>query len=240
MIVSLPMYDRPETRAANEQLWKLLKGALGSNAELSFPDDPMVQWHDPDLLFSQTCGMPYRKRLHGKVNIVASPVHAIDAPAGHYHSVLVTRKSDDRTHLAEFEAAPLAVNDPMSQSGFSAPMTLAASLGFQFNNIRPSGAHRVSATMVADGRADIAAIDAVTWAMIQRWDDYAYQLRELAKTPPTPALPYITSLNQNPDAVRSALANSIAQLTEKERETLLLRGITFISSDKYLAVNSVV
>ena len=189
MIASLPMYDRPETRATNEKLWAYISEALEIKAPLTFPDDPMAQWHDPALLFSQTCGMPYRKRLHGKVQLVASPIHHLDAPEGHYYSVIITRKSDDRTQLSDFATAPLAVNDPISQSGYSAPMTLAASLGFQFSNIRPSGAHRNSARMVADGRADIAAIDAVTWELIKRWDDFAGELRELTQTPPTRPCP---------------------------------------------------
>lgn len=241
MIASLPMYDRPETRAANIQLWEHVKEALGTaTPELTHPDEPLADWLNPGLLLSQTCGMPYRKRLHSAVNLVASPVHSIDAPPGQYYSVVITRKSDNRQSISNFENAPLAVNDLLSQSGYSAPMTLAADNGFEFQNIRHSGAHRASAQMVADGRADIAAIDVVTWEMIKRWDDLAGNLRELTTTPPSPALPYITARSQSPDPIRLALSSAIATLSQDERTTLLLEGVTYIPPDNYLAVRSVV
>ena len=42
-----------------------------------------------------------------------------------------------------------------------------------------------------DNTADIVAIDANTWRLITKWDAFAEKLRVVARTKPTPAMPYI-------------------------------------------------
>ena len=46
---------------------------------------------------------------------------------------------------------------------------------------------------MADGRADYAAIDALSWVIIQRYDRFAADLVVVGHTPASPALPYITA-----------------------------------------------
>ena len=61
MIASLPMYDRPETAAANDRLWQGVRTRLGEGPEhLVRAGDPWEHWQSPDLLLSQTCGLPFR------------------------------------------------------------------------------------------------------------------------------------------------------------------------------------
>ncbi|NNK78215.1 MAG: PhnD/SsuA/transferrin family substrate-binding protein, partial [Litoreibacter sp.] len=195
MIASLPMYDRPETRASNDRFWQLIRNqlepGLASPEELSRTADHWQDWENPELLLSQTCGYPYRTRLHGKTRLVATPVYDLpDCPPGHYYSVLIARKSDPRGGFEDFARARLAYNDALSQSGWAAPQSHAEDTGFRFTDVTQTGAHRTSAQAVASGIADIAAIDAVSWAMIRRWDSFAADLREIGVTAPTPALPY--------------------------------------------------
>ena len=61
MIASLPMYDRPETRAANDNLWALVrKNYAGDLPEsLTRTGDIWDHWHSPDLAVSQTCGYSF-------------------------------------------------------------------------------------------------------------------------------------------------------------------------------------
>jgi len=78
MIASLPMYDRPETRAANDRLWQAMRDALGYGPKgLTRNENPWDIWRAPDLLFAQTCSLPYRLALLDRVDIVATPVHAL-------------------------------------------------------------------------------------------------------------------------------------------------------------------
>ena len=223
MRAGLPMYDRPETAAANDRLWAATRDALRlmwrDIPERAWPlpetltrgDDPWDDWLAPDLVLSQTCGLPYRARLHGKVTYVGTPVHDLPGTrAGYYYSVLVARASDPRRDFAEFDGATLAINDSLSQSGWAAPLAHAAAHGISFGHTVTTGAHRASARAVAERGADLAAIDAVTWSMITRWDGFARDLKEIGTTDPTPALPYISARGHDTDDLGFALGQAIA------------------------------
>lgn len=238
MIVSLPMYDRPETAAANDALWQGLRAALGQGPETLNRDGAIWDhWLSPDLLLSQTCGYPYRARLHGHVTLVGSPVLALpDCPPGLYYSVFVVRADDPRERPEDFATACLAYNDALSQSGWAAPQNWAAARGFAFDNPVPTGAHRASAIAVAEGRADIAALDALSWQMMQAFDPFPNRLRVLGRTDPTPALPYITALGRDAGHLRAALNDAITALPAPLRTILGLTGITHIPEQDYLAL----
>lgn len=232
------MYDRPETAPANAALWTAIRNALGHGPDTLGPgDDPWADWQSPDLLFSQTCGYPYRAQLHGKVELIGTPDHALPGcPPGHYNSVFIARTDDARDRPEDFADARFAFNEPLSQSGWAAPQTWAAARGFAFRHALQSGGHNISARAVADGRADIAAIDALTWALIRRHDGYACGLRELARTDPTPMLPYITAKGRDAAQITAATARAIDTLAPPHRAALMLQGLVQIPAGAYLAV----
>jgi ABC-type phosphate/phosphonate transport system substrate-binding protein len=242
MIASLPMYDRPETAEANDRLWIGIARALASRgieapAALDRTTGLWETWLSPDLLLSQTCGLPYRSWLHGQVTLVATPVCDLPGtPPGHYHSVIVARRTDAREGLADFDGARLAVNEALSQSGWAAPAAEAAALGIAFGGTLLTGAHRASARAVAEGAADLAAIDAVTWRMIRRWDASAAALKEIGTTAPTPALPWISARGQDPAPLSLALDEALAGLSPGDRDILGIIGTIRIAREAYLAV----
>jgi hypothetical protein len=182
MIASLPMYDRPETVAANDRLWQAVRTHLGYGPDhLTRGGDAWDHWQSPDLIVSQTCGYPYRARLHGKVTLVGTPVLDLpDCPPGQYYSVFVARA-------------------------------------------------------VAENRADIAALDALSWKMMQRHDPFAATLRVLARTKPSPTLPYICALGRDPAPIFEALQSAISGLSQDDRATLGITGLTRITAEAYLA-----
>ena len=98
MIAALPMYDRPETASANDRLWALIHEALGEGPKhLTREGDLWDIWTAPDLLLAQTCGLPYRARLHDRVTLVGTPDYGLpDLPAGYYQSVLIARADGPR------------------------------------------------------------------------------------------------------------------------------------------------
>lgn len=243
MIASLGMYDRPETAAANDRFWALIRDELRSHG-MAAPDALTrgnhaywEAWESENLVFSQTCGFPYRAILHGKVALIGTPDYGVaDCPPGYYCSVLIARKSDPRAELAAFRTARFAYNEELSQSGWAAPQNHAATLGFHFQPSLRTAGHRFSAYAVAESRADIAAIDAVTWAMIQRWEPAAQALHEVARTPPTPGLPYIAARDANSAALYAAVNNAISRLAPDDRTCLMLKGMVRIEPSAYLAV----
>lgn len=244
MIASLPMYDRPETAAANDRLWTEVRDRLRA-AGVDAPDaltragDPHDHWADPDLVLSQTCGMPFRMGLHRSVQLVATPVGTVPGIApGMYCSVLVVRADDSRDRLAAFAGARLAYNAPDSQSGWAAMASMMRAEGIAFGEYLRSGAHRAAARMVARGQADIAALDVLSWTLMRRWDDFADRLRVLAQTPATPALPYICGHRQDPALLRRALGDGIRALSPADRDLLGIAGLTEIPAQDYLAVTT--
>jgi len=237
-LASLPMYDRPETAAANDRFWQAIRANLGEGPDtLTRTGDLWDHWLSPDLLLSQTCGYPYRAELHGRVTLVGTPDYGLEGcPPGHYCSVFVARADDPRTTPAAFAEAPFAYNEPLSQSGWAAPANHALAQGFSFTNTIQTGGHTLSARAVAEGHADLAALDALTWHLIQRHDPFATTLREIARTEPTPVLPYITAATRDPAPIFDAIAAAIADLSPDDRDTLSLHGLVRIPSDAYLAI----
>jgi len=238
MRASLPMYDRPELATAHDRLWQGIRARLDSGPEqLSHPTDLWDDWQAPDLLLSQTCGFPYRARLHGHVTLVATPDYRLEhCPPGHYASVFVARVDDPRNNLTAFAEGRFAYNERLSQSGWAAPATHAANCGFSFVNTCSTGSHAASALAVAEGRADLCALDAQSWRLIQAHDSVAKRLRVIDRTTPTPALPYITASGTDPDRLRRALAEAIDALSNGDRDKLGLYGIVVLPPEAYLQV----
>jgi ABC-type phosphate/phosphonate transport system substrate-binding protein len=242
MIASLMMYARPELAGATERYWALIREALGARGiaapeRLTNEGDPWAVWQAPDLVLSQTCGMPYRTRLAGQVALVGTPDFGVPGcPPGYYHSVIVVRADDLREELSAFRAARFAYNERGSQSGYAAPYQATKEAGFWFEDRLQTGGHLHSARAVAEARADIAALDAVTWRLIQRYEDFAGDLRVLCETAPTPGLPYITALKAQREEVAEAVRAAIATLQEEDRAALGLRGLVQIPESAYLAI----
>jgi ABC-type phosphate/phosphonate transport system substrate-binding protein len=203
MIAALQMYDLPELRAAHDALWATL-GARLRTAGLPAPEtltraaDIHAVWARADLLLGQTCGYPYATRLRGKVRLVATPIYAAEGCDGpHYRSAIVVRAEDPAESLADLRGRRVAYNGKDSQSGVHALRAAVAPLGEGgrfFAAALETGGHRASAAAVAAGRADAAAIDCVTWALL---GDVApgetAPLRVLGWTPSAPGLPLITA-----------------------------------------------
>ncbi len=242
MIANLMMYCRPELEGAHSRYWALIRHHLSdvginSPADLLQDAEEFSVWLDPNLVLSQTCGMPYRTRLHGKVTLIGTPDFGLDdCPSGYYRSAIVVRKNDPRQDIYAYKDAVFAYNQTISQSGYAAPFNHLRPLGFWFENRLHSQQHILSAKAVAEGQADIASLDAVTWRLICEYEGFANQLRVLEWTEPTPSLPYISAFGVEQDKVFDAVAKAIADLTELDRDLLGIKGIVYIPEEKYLSI----
>lgn len=233
------MYDRPETAAANDRFWTEIKAQLGYGPDALTRGlaDYWPVWQSPELLFSQTCGMPYRTRLHGKVQLIGTPDYGLeDCPPGYYRSIFVARASDAGQPLEAFHGRAMAFNEALSQSGWAAPVNHLLPLGIRPGSLMESGGHAKSALAVAEGRADFAALDALTWELLKRYDAFAEGLTVIARTEPTPTLPFITAKGQDAKAIADAVQRAIAILPQADRSLLHLKGLVRIPAETYLAV----
>ncbi|MES2817061.1 MAG: PhnD/SsuA/transferrin family substrate-binding protein [Pseudomonadota bacterium] len=242
MIASLGMYDFGPAEGANDRLWALIRTGLrgrGLEAPEALTRGEHAYWdawQSPDLILSQTCGYPFRARLHGQVTYVGTPDYGVEGCApGYYRSVFVARADDRRKTLADFDGARFAFNEPLSQSGWAAPQTHAARMGVRLPPAVQTGGHRLSAKAVAEGRADIAALDAVTHALMQASEPES-TLKVIALTDPTPGLPFITAAGRDPAPVFDAVSEAISALSAADRDILRLRGFVRLPVPDYLAV----
>lgn len=237
MIASLPMYDRPETASANDRLWARVRDALGFGPEQLDRDATIWNtWLRDGLLLSQTCSLPYRTSLHDKVQLVGTPDYGLeDTEPGYYYSVFIARRSESG-RLADCAGKEFAYNGLDSQSGWAAPMQHLTAHNLKIGSQTETGSHRESARSVAKGRADFAALDALTWRMIKKYDPFASDLISIARTDEMPGLPLITGTSFDSVQLFDAFDAAVRSLSQDDRETLSVRGIEHISKQAYLAL----
>jgi ABC-type phosphate/phosphonate transport system substrate-binding protein len=198
-------------------------------------------WTDPALLLSQTCGNPYVRTYRDRLRLVATLRYAAPGCDGpRYRSVLVVRADAPGDGLADFRGAVCAVNSWDSLSGWVA---LAAALPEPrfFRAALVTGAHADSVAAVAAGEADIAAIDCVTYALLQRHRPAATAgLRVIGRTALAPSLPLVTRRavdDGTVEALRSALRDALADPALAEaRAALLIEGIEILGETDYDAI----
>lgn len=231
------MYDLPELRSQTDMFWQAIRTALGHGPRALTRDaNPWDIWQSPDLLLSQTCGYPYRARLHTDITLVGTPDYNLPGcPPGYYNSVFVVRADDPRNSLAQFDKATFAFNEPLSQSGWAAPMTAMRAIKITPGALIETGTHRASTQAVAHKKADLAAIDAMTWTLLTELTDMT-PLREITRTLPTPGLPYICATTHDPAPLRRAIQKAITELPATTKSALHLHGLIRIPAQHYLDV----
>jgi hypothetical protein len=176
-IAVLPMYDFPWTAAANDALWasmsaRLAEAGVQTPAALARGGDLPSQWRDPGLIFGQACGYPYVTGLRNAVTLIAAPEYAFPGSDGAAHrSFIIRRAGDPRRELPEYRGSTAALNAHDSNTGmnlFRAAIAPIAGRAPFFRAIAVTGSHEASLTAVAEGRADLAAIDCVSFALLER------------------------------------------------------------------------
>ncbi len=221
MTFALPMYASPGNavqdfaQALRAELRQRLPATWAERVPqtLEWPTDYLAHWLSPALLLSQSCGYPLTHALQGKVQLLGTFVYAVPGAEGiHCRSQIIRRREDTRDTLPAFRGSTVAYNGRDSQSGYNALRALIAPLAEQgrfFSDALETGAHLQSIRAVLDGRADIAAIDAVTWALaLEAEPQWAHALTAWTDTAPYPGLPLITSTH-TPAEVVAHLQNAL-------------------------------
>jgi len=244
------MYDYPELAPAHDAWWNALRDRLRAQGvqaptQLTRDRSHTEIWRDPRLLLAQACEYPLAKRYAAIVRKVATPIYAAAGCAGTtYRSAIVVRKDDPASGLADLRGRRCVINESDSNSGMNLLRATLAPLvasGRFFASVAASGSHRQSATLLAAGAADVAALDCVSFAHLQRLDpQMTAALRVLAWTPPSPSLPLITAATTDDDSLRTLRACLAAVATDPElaavRAELLLEGFDLAPASDYSTV----
>lgn len=244
MIASLPMYSRKETEKACNTFWHHTKLALQEDGieapqKLGSPNSLLDHWRMPNLLISQTCGLPLSRYLLKYVHIIGTPDPCHDdCPPGNYYSVWIARKNDVRQRLETFEGTRFAFNDKNSRSGWEMPLIQCKLIGIKFGQFIETHNHRQSALAVYNGHADIAAIDAHSWRLMQMFDDFAMGLHVLDRTFSSLALPMITAYSDLVAPLHKAVTQAISSLSLEDKKLLACHQlISFDVADYITAIS---
>ena len=246
-----PMYDFAHLAAANDALWQVVAARLRA-AGLSRVPAGLCRhrtldrlWQDPALLLAQSCGYPLMASLLGRVRLVATPRYRAAGCIGAAHgSALIVPAKADSADLAALRGGRCAANQPHSNTGMNllraAVAPLAGGRPF-FRSVAWTGSHRASLATVAEGAADLAAIDVVTLAHLRRSEpDLTDRVRVLGWTEATPGLPFITS-GTTDDATLELLQEVLFEIGAAPahaalRDELLLDGFEIVPEAAYRSV----
>ncbi|HEY1728958.1 MAG TPA: PhnD/SsuA/transferrin family substrate-binding protein [Candidatus Baltobacteraceae bacterium] len=203
LFASMPWYDLPEIREATDAFWTALRTKLAERGIEDLPqrldrDVPYgVDWNSK-CLFTQTCGYPIFTTARTQFHVLGIPCYTAPGCDGRLHrSFIVVRASSNARDIESLRGGTFAINEPDSNSGMNLPRRLFASYhrdGRFFEERVVSGSHAASIELVAAGQVDAAAVDCVTYALLQRYrPDAVAETRVIAETPASPAPPFATS-----------------------------------------------
>ncbi|MER9495346.1 PhnD/SsuA/transferrin family substrate-binding protein [Mesorhizobium sp. M0006] len=189
-------------------------------------------WLHPALLFAQTCWGPMELGLNKHVQVVGQPSYdAYEGGQGElYSSALVMRTGEGSEVRSPADGKALLPLDLMrgkrftynSLDSMSGIIALARDLQAAgesldiFSSRSESGGHRGSIVAVAEGKADIAAIDCESWALAQRFEPAANAVKVVGWTARRKGLPYITAWT-TPEKTLKALREALAGSAEQPR-----------------------
>lgn len=232
---ALPMYDLPEIRDETDALWQDILNGLhtrGADVLVDFyrpktEEETDAVLRHPRLLFSQTCWGPISCGVAPELHILAQPDFSPFAGGLgplYRSAIIATGRGTNVSPPTSGEASVpldavvgkrLAFNDRVSLSGYLSitadVTTLTGDRKAFYSKGIHSGSHRHSVQMVANGTADIAAIDCRTWDLVQRFDEAAKQVRVIGWTQARKGLPYVCSPTIDP-ALKSILTETLLDL----------------------------
>ena len=206
-IAQLPMYDWPEVRPATDALWTEIRTALQKRGIAS-----------PETLNRN-------EATETAMRYLVSEVRYEFQKRG-----IVVRQSESIDDPATLRGQRAAINHEDSYSGSLALKRWAARLAGEtafFASVIATGSHRDSVCAVANGLADTAAIDSVSWCLAKRIEPAAQSLSIVAKTDDRPGLPLITRTGHGTKTLasfRSALDEAVKMLDPASRSSLGITG----------------
>jgi ABC-type phosphate/phosphonate transport system substrate-binding protein len=167
------------------------------------------------------------------VTLIATPEYSFPGCEGPSHRSFIIRNLDDpRRRLGEFRGTVGALNAHDSNTGmnlFRAAVAPIAGGATFFRATLVTGSHEASVEAVAEGRADLASIDCVSFALLGRGrPELIERVALVAESPASPNLPFIASSSLPPStiaAVREALFAALDDPSLAEtRDALGLAG----------------
>jgi ABC-type phosphate/phosphonate transport system substrate-binding protein len=148
---------------------------------------------------------------------------------------------ETRRALDGFRGAVAALNAHDSNTGmnlFRATIASVACGAPFFSSIAVTGSHEASVTAVAEGGADLASIDCVSFALLERGrPELIKRVAIVAESPLSPCLPFIASARLGGSTIAAVSDALFAALADQDlaeaRTTLGLKGARIATPADY-------
>ena len=249
-LACLPWYDLVETQEVTDRLWRLVARELKEQNMLNVPDeldrraDYEAQWKSADLLLGQACGYDVYCANDHNLQIIGVPLYDMPGCEGtRYRSFVIVRDDSSYSSIEDLRGARCVINSPRSHSGMNVLRALVAPLAQGrrfFESVQISGAHERSLDLVRLRRADVAAIDCITYGLLMRHRPEAIApTRIVHHTQTLTAPPYVTGANTSvrvQKMIFQALERGIAALSQTDLAQLGLHGIASASMEDYQGI----
>ena len=195
-----------------------------------------------ECLFTQTCSYTLFTTAKGQFTVLGAPGYdAAGCAETRHRSFIVVRDVSYLERPDDLRDKTFAINELNSNSGMNLPRHLFArgqKDGTFFGRVVISGSHAKSADLVSTGRADAAAIDCVTFALLQRYRPATVaRLRIIAETAESLTPPFVTSRDTKLAEIEALHSGLRAFFTDPSqrviRAALLLTGFEFYDVKAY-------
>lgn len=195
--------------------FELLDSGSKTKSVLRFESDQSLL-RDPGLFFGHTCGYPLMKHLKDQVTPFCVPVFDVPGTDGKlYSSRFIVAATSIVETLDECRGKVAAMNAADSNSGMNVLRYEIAKQnpsGSFFSRVVQTGGHLHSLEAVADGTADVAAIDCVSYQLIEdHRPDLVEQVRTLGFSVKTCGLPFVLPKSSFRDADLKLLVDTLNQ-----------------------------
>jgi len=194
---ALPWYRFPETQPILDSIWKDVLADLRSAGVEHAPEfldhttPHRALLGKPSLILSQCCGPDlFEDYAINMVPFAAPVISAYEVEPGYYFSHIVTGDSGVDGKSVELNSLRVVINSRTSHSGCVAMKLWLESRGIEDYIIYESGSHHNSVRELKAGRADIAAIDALSWRFLD-----ALGLKILDNSKPALAPPFVAGID---------------------------------------------
>lgn len=221
------MYNLPEMQADNAAFWMAIRteaealGVIDLPRALDFARKPVPDRIEKETVFTQVCGWPLQTIYAGQAVVLGVPAYAAAHCDGPTHAgVFVVRRDASFRSVADLRGCHFVFNSVHSNSGMNLPRRVIADLtGGKpfFGSIVETHSQPGNLERIARGEAEATCVDCVTYAFFARHGPaLAEQLRILAATPPTPAIPFVTAAATAP-SIRAALAQALRRVATEPK-----------------------
>jgi ABC-type phosphate/phosphonate transport system substrate-binding protein len=218
--------------------------AGGAPITLKFDSDQALLC-EPGLVFGHTCGYPLMTRLKEQLSPFCVPVFDVPGSAGRYYSSRFIVNADSAIDSIEASRGGIAaINGPDSNSGMNVLRHAVSELDHGakfFSSVFTSGGHLQSLDAVARGEADIAAIDCVSYRLIEDCrPDLARRVRIIGDSIKTCGLPFVMPKSEiagtDCAGMVEQLRRALASCPESVHNRLHLVGFESVSLADYESI----